>query len=152
MADNVRQQITENIITTLKQCDDPRPVLVTSEPFEVAELAITQFPAILVTAVREERETITMGAPGVGRRQGTVFFNLRGFVRGTELDKKRNDLIEAIEEALDSNRYRSLQIGANTNGVIDSQITVIETIERQPPLAEILIEYQVRYSYLRTST
>lgn len=151
MAQNLRQLITENIITTLQDMDDPRPVYVTAEPFVVIELAITQFPAILVTAVREERETLTMGAPGSGRRQGVVFFAIRGFVRGTDLDRKRNDLIERIEEALDSDRYRELQIGTLPRGVYDSQVTTIEIIERQPPLAEFTLEYQVRYSYLRTA-
>ena len=148
MAQNLREQISENIITVLKDMDDPSPVLVTREPFVVQELAITQFPAILVTAVTEERSTITMGIPGAGRRQGTIQFRIQGFVRGTELDLKRNDLIERIEEALDSDRYRSL----TASGVTDSQIILIEVIERQPPLAEISITFEVKYHYLRTAT
>ena len=148
MAQNLRQQISENIIAVLKDMDDPSPVLVTREPFLVQELAITQFPAILVTAVTEERSTITMGVPGAGRRQGTIQFRIQGFVRGTELDLKRNDLIERIEEALDSDRYRSL----TASGVTDSQITLIEVIERQPPLAEISITFEAKYHYLRTAT
>ena len=148
MAQNIRQQISENIIAVLKDMDDPSPVLVTREPFLVQELAITQFPAILVTAVTEERSTITMGVPGAGRRQGTIQFRIQGFVRGTELDLKRNDLIERIEEALDSDRYRSL----TASGVTDSQITLIEVIERQPPLAEISITFEAKYHYLRTAT
>lgn len=152
MADNLRQQITANVVDVIKNIDDPRPVLVTAEPFEVSELAITQFPAVLITATREERETVTMGGVNSGRRSGTIFFSLRGYVRGTELDRRRNDLIEAIEEALDSDRYRQLQIGSTVYGVFDSQITTIEIIERLPPLAEITLEYQVRYSYQRTTT
>ena len=128
--------------------EDPTPVLVTREPFLVQELAITQFPAILVTAETETRSTITMGIPGAGRRQGTIEFRIQGFVRGTELDLKRNDLIERIEEALDSDRYRSL----TASGVTDSQITLIEVIERQPPLAEISITFEAKYHYLRTAT
>lgn len=148
MAQNLREQIAGNIITVLKNMEDPTPVLVTREPFQVQELAITQFPALLITAEREERTTITMGTPGTGRRQGSIEFRIQGFVRGTELDRKRNDLIERIEEALDSDRYRTL----SAEGVIDSQITVIEVIERQPPLAEIAMIFQVRYNYLRTAT
>ena len=148
MAQNLREQIAQNMITVLKNMEDPTPVLVTREPFQVQELAITQFPALLITAEREERTTITMGTPGTGRRQGSIEFRIQGFVRGVELDRKRNDLIERIEEALDSDRYRTLQ----ASGVIDSQITVIEVIERQPPLAEIAIIFTVRYNYLRTAT
>lgn len=148
MAQNLRQQITENIIAELKDMRDPQPVLVTAEPFAVQELAITQFPSILVTPTVEERETVTMGQTSVGRRTGTIDFSIRGFVRGVELDKRRNDLIERIEEVLDSDRYRGLL----ASGVIDSQVRRIEIIERLPPLAEFNIEYQVRYNYLRTVT
>lgn len=148
MAQNLRELIADNIVTVLKDCEDPRPVLVTREPFNVIEIAITQFPAILITAVREDRETITMGLPSVGRRLGTIDFEIRGYVRGTELDRKRNDLIEQIEEALDSDRYRARQ----ADGVIDSQVVTIEVIERAPPLAEFVITYRVRYNYLRTAT
>jgi hypothetical protein len=148
MAQNLREQIADNIETVLKDIDDPRPVLVTREPFNVAEIAITQFPAILITPTVEERETISMGLPGIGRRLGTIAYFIRGYVRGVELDRRRNDLIERIEEALDSDRYREL----NASGVIDSQVRRIEIQERQPPLAEFLIEFQVRYNYVRTQT
>jgi hypothetical protein len=67
-------------------------------------------------------------------------------VRGTELDRRRNELIESIEEILDDKRYREV------TGVTDSQVTLIEIIERQPPLAEFVVTFQVRYNYLRTAT
>jgi hypothetical protein len=148
MAQNIRQQISENIITVLKTLSDPRPVLVTSEPFNVLEIAITQFPAILITPQLEERSTITMGTLGAGRRMGTLDYQIRAYVRGNELDRKRNDLLEAIEEALDSDRYR----GLSQEGVLDSQIVSIEINDRLPPLAEFTITFRVRYNYLRTIT
>jgi hypothetical protein len=148
MAQNIRQQVAENIVEVLKNMRDPQPVMVTTEPFNVTELAITQFPAILITPTVEERETVTMGSAGVGRRMGTIDYSLRGFVRGNELDRKRNDLIERIEEALESDRYRDLY----SQGVIDSQIITVEVIERQPPLAEINLIFRVRYNYSRAST
>ena len=148
MAQNIRQQISENIITVLKTLSDPRPVLVTSEPFNVLEIAITQFPAILITPQLEERSTITMGILGAGRRMGTLDYQVRAYVRGNELDRKRNDLIEAIEEALESDRYR----GLSQDGVLDSQIVSIEINDRLPPLAEFTITFRVRYNYLRAAT
>lgn len=148
MAQNLREQIADNIVTVLKDIDDPRPVLVTREPFNVTEIAITQFPAILITPTNEERETITMGIVGQGRRLGTLDFTIRGYVRGVELDRKRNDLIERIEESLDSDRYRDLI----SQGVIDSQVVTIDIIERLPPLAEFAITYRVRYNYVRSQT
>lgn len=145
MAQNLRQQVSENIVLVLRTITDPQLVLVTREPFNVLELAITQFPAVLITPTLENRETVTMGAPGSGRRMGTIEYTIRGYVRGNDLDKKRSDLVEAIEEALDSDRYRDLK----SLGVIDSQITNIEIVDRMPPLAEFTIVFQVRYNYLR---
>jgi hypothetical protein len=89
-----------------------------------------------------------MGAPGAGRRLGQIDFEIRGYVRGVELDRKRNDLIERIEEELDSDRYRDLKV----QGVLDSQIVIIELETRQPPLAEFVITFRVRYNYLRSTT
>jgi len=148
MAQNLREQIAQEVVRVLKNMEDPQPVLVQREPFEPEKLAITQFPALLIQFLNEERETITMGAPGVGRRMGTLDYNIRGFLRGVELDRKRNDLIERIEEALDTDRY----LGLKDSGVIDSQMVNIEVINRLAPLAEIAITFRVRYNYLRTAT
>jgi len=140
---NLREHIVTHVIDALKEMDDPRPVLVTREPFEVAELAITQFPAVLVSFATEERELATMGANGI--KQGTITFNIRGFVRGKELDRLRNELINQIETTLESERYRQLY----SSGVKDSIIRTIEVIDRAPPLAEILITLEVGYFYNR---
>ena len=148
MSNSLRQQIANEIISKIQNIEDPRPVLVTKEPFEVAEIAITQFPAALVTMRQEDRTTVTLGAPGTGRRTGTIRFDIRAYVRGTDLDQRRNTLLEAMEEAIETDRYLSLR----TEGVMDSQIIRIEIVDRQPPLAEMLIELEVRYNYVRGTT
>jgi len=148
MSNNLRQQIAEYIVARIQEIEDPKPAFVTREPFEIAEIAITQFPAVLVTLRQEDRETITMGAPNVGRRMGTIRFDIRAYVRGTDLDQRRNTLLEAMEEAIEADRY----LGLLNNGVIDSQIIKIEIVDRMPPLAEMLIELEVRYNYLRAAT
>lgn len=142
---SLREQIADAIIQILNTNLSPRLSLVTREPFEPDKIAITQFPAVLVQMDSEERETITMGLPNLGRRMGTITFVIRGYVRGTELDKQRNELITGIEEILDADRYLTL----GEAGVTDSQIRVIEVIPRLPPLAEIRLELQVKYNYVR---
>lgn len=142
---SIRELTAINIVDSLKEIDDPRPVLVTRDPFDVEKLAITQFPALLVQQTQESRETVSMGMGAVGRRSGTMTFEIRGFVRGTELDTKRNALIEAIENALDADRYRGLQ----ADGVIDTQLVNIEIIPRMQPLAEFVATVEVRYNYVR---
>lgn len=145
---SLRENIAKEIVRQLHTIDDPGVRLVTREPFEVADLPITQFPAILVISTNEARETVSMGAPAVGRRMGTITYQIRGFVRGTELDTRRNDLIEAIEEKLEEDRY----LGLYDQGVIDTQVTNIEIVPRLAPLAEILINLDVRYNYVRGTT
>lgn len=142
---SIRNNLADNIVEVLKDIRDPRPVLVTREPFDVEKLAITQFPAILIQTGVEERDTETMHTGGM--RRGTITYTVRGFVRGTELDQKRNDLIEAIEEKLDENRYRE----QGTNVVQNSMITNIEVIERLAPLAEFSISYEITYYFVRGS-
>jgi len=142
---SLREQISKYIVTALQEIEEPRPNLVTRDPFEVDKLAITQFPAFLLNFYIENRETVTMGANSVGRRIGTIEYDIRGFVRGTELDRLRNELIEAVEQQLDSDRY----LGLRDLGVIDSQITEIEVIPRLQPLAELRIRFVVRYNYER---
>ena len=143
---SLREDITLALVDALWKIEQPKPILVTRDPFEPEKLAITQFPAILVQMLEEERQTITMGAKGVGRRQGVVRYNIRGFIRGVELDKQRNDLIEAIEQALDQDR----NLGLYAQGVGDSQITLIQVVNRLAPLAEISVTFEVSYKYLRT--
>lgn len=147
MSNSLRQQIADYLITAIQEIEEPRIALVTKEPFEVSEIAITKFPAVLVTMREETRETVTLGAPSVGRRTGNIRFEIRAYVRGTELDQKRNELLEALEEQLEQDRYFDLR----SQGVLDSQITNIEIIDRMPPLAELLIRLEVRYNYLRGS-
>lgn len=145
MSNSIRQQIVNELIRVLKEIEDPRPVLVTSEPFDVEKLAITQFPSVLVKFTNEDRQTVTLGAPGASRRTGTITCELRAFVRGTDLDQKRNTILEAIEEQIDRDRYLDLK----ASGVMDCQIRTIEVIDRLQPLAELRIVVEVRYNYLR---
>ena len=145
---SLREDISKYLVLALKEIEDPRINLVSRDPFEVDKLAISQFPALLVTFAIETRETVTMGASSVGRRTGALEYDIRGFVRGTELDTLRNILIEAVEEQLERDRY----LGLRDSGVLDSQVTEIEVIPRLQPLAEVRIRLVVRYNYLRGNT
>lgn len=142
MSNNTRELIAQDLVNTIQDIRTPRPVLVTRNPFNVEELAITQFPAVLITTGSEERESVTMAA---GVRQSNINYIIRGFVRGVELDTKRNELIEAIEEALDADRYRDLGVSK----VLNSAVTGIDVVERQSPLAEVSITFSVDYIFSR---
>jgi hypothetical protein len=142
MSNNTRELLAVEIKNTIEEIETPRPVLVTRDPFNVEELAITQFPAVLITTGTEDRATVSMGS---GLRESTINYNIRGFVRGTDLDTRRNDLIEAIEESLDVDRYRNLGVSR----VLNSQVSSIEVVERQAPLAEFNLVFEVTYVFTR---
>ena len=84
---STRETVIENIVSLLKDMDDPKPILVSREPFDVEKLAITQFPAILVQSGDEIRFDSAMKS-----REGQINYVIRSFVRGVELDKKKNEI------------------------------------------------------------
>ena len=142
---------TKNIIEVLKDMTPPRPVFVSREPFDVDKLAMTQFPALLVTTGNETRDDYAMG----GLRRGTIEVQIRGFVRGDgrqgfvqSVDEKRNNLIERIEEALNTDRSRELVIARAST----THVTSIEIINRTPPLGEFVMIAQVQYSFTKGAT
>ena len=146
-----RESAVKNIVEILTDMADPRPVFVTREPFDVDKLAMTQFPAILVTAGNEQREDHAMG----GARRGIIEVNIRGFVRSDgrtgfvqSVDEKRNDLIERIEEALNANRDRDL----NAAQAATTRVSTIEVVDRTPPLGEFLLIAEVQYSFTKGAT
>jgi hypothetical protein len=128
---SIREDIANNIVDVLKDMSDPKPILVTREYFEVEKLAITQFPAIYIQTLNETRTDVTMKT---NRRQGILTLLLRVFVRGVELDRLRNDIIERIEETIDTDRRRDT---ANTTMI--SQVRAIRVIPRLAPLGELEI-------------
>jgi len=143
-----REDIIKNIIEVLEDMTPPRPVFVSREPFDVNKLAITQFPALLVTSGNEIREDAAMG----GYRRGTLQVSIRGFVRSDgrkgfvqSVDEKRNDLIERIEETLNTTRNREL--GATRAAT--THVTSIDVIDRTPPLGEFLLTAEVQYSFTK---
>jgi hypothetical protein len=142
----IREQIAQDIVRVLTEMEilEHAPY-VTREPFDPQRLAITQFPAILIQTMNEKKMTETSGAPGVGVRSGTIQYLLRCFVRGTELDRRMNEIATSIEQQLDQDRYRGLP------GIVrDSQVKEIILVPRMPPLAQINLTYDVDYYFPRT--
>lgn len=136
---NIREQIAKDIVDVLKDANDPKPILVTREPFEVEKLAITQFPAILVQTGPETRLDESMSL-----RTGTIEFTIRCYVRGVELDTQKNNIIERVEEQLEINRRRNIG-----NASIRTQVITVTPIDRLQPLGEVNLTIEVQYSYSR---
>tara|TARA_Y100001938_G_C8082266_1_gene429879 strand:+ start:775 stop:1227 length:453 start_codon:yes stop_codon:yes gene_type:complete len=144
---SIRENIAQNVQDVLSDMAPPRPVFVTREPFDVQKLAITQFPAILITTGNETRAEHTMG----GNRRAVLEMSIQGFVRsdGREgfvqsVDTQRNNLVERIEETLNSDRTREL----SDSTAVMTRVTAIEVNqERQPPLGEFTVTCEVHYTF-----
>jgi hypothetical protein len=144
---NVREQIAEDIVTDLQGITTPGVVLVSRNPINTTDLSIAQYPAIMVRTTEEAREDATTNA----LRFGTIDYNIIGFVRAdssattvnNSIDTQRNDLIEAISEALEQDRTRNSKA---LNSFV-TQVTVDDGTVY--PLGRVDITFRVLYKYTR---
>ena len=137
-----RENIAINIKNQLENMTDPAPGLVSRIFFDPSKIAITQFPAVLITTADETREDFTMG-----ESQGTIRYNLRCYVRGTQIDTLRNEIVERIEETLEVSRNRDLTLAATNIHNVTTQVAGIEVVERELPLGEVVVQVDVTYRY-----
>jgi len=126
----------------LDNMTDPSPNLVSREKFDIQKLAITQFPAILVVTANEEREDLSTDT-----RVGLITYELRCYVRGSQIDTQINELVERIEETIEVSRNRDLTLAATNIHNVSSQVVSIEKIDRELPLGEAICNVNVRYTY-----
>lgn len=141
---SARENIVKDIVQQLKNMSPPTPGLVDRKFFDFEKLAITQYPAILVITGNETRSDISMT-----EKQAILNVVLRCYVRGTELDTLRNNLIENLEQTLEANRNRN-QLYENTglHNVV-TRVTNIEVIDRTPPIGEFTMSVEITYIYRR---
>ena len=143
---SLREDIAANIITVLDAVTSPIELKkITREPFKPEELADPQFPAIYISTGDEVREDFALGDTAAGKRSGTIDYILVGYVKGTEtnLDTKRNQLIEVIEETLDADRTR------NGNALETKIIEVSSDEGTLYPLGGVRIVVRVFYAFVR---
>lgn len=143
---SIRESVASNLVTTLEAATTPITLAyVTREPFDFTELSNAQFPAVLVQTTRETREDVTIGDDAI-TRSGTISYELIGYVKSTTIDTARNNLIETIEEALDTDRTRN-------GNVLDTQIVTIETDEGAiAPIGGVIVTVEVMYNFTRGNT
>jgi len=141
---SARENIAKNIIDQLENMTDPAVGKVSRVFFDVQKLAITQFPAILVVTTNESREDIS-----TDEREAVIEYQLRCYVRGTEIDTLRNNLVENIEETMEVSRNRDITVSATNIHNVTTQITNVEVIERELPLGEVVVTVQVTYRYAK---
>ena len=143
---SLREDIAGNIITVLDAVTTPIEFKkITREPFKVEELADPQFPALYITTSDETREDFALGDYTAGKRAGTLDFVIVGYVKGSEtnIDAKRNELIEVVEETLDNDR---------TRGGFAKETKLIEVNSDEGtlyPLGAVRIVIRVFYEFVR---
>jgi len=146
---NVRENIAQDIVKDLQGILVPRVVLVSRNPININDMAITQFPAIVVRTADEERTDATMQANPL--RFGLVNYQIECYVRSNSsattvnnnIDTQRNEIIEAVSEALEEDRTRNSQA---MNSFV-SAVSLNEDILY--PLARVDITFTVQYKYTR---
>jgi hypothetical protein len=143
---SLRESIASNIVTTLQAMSSPVSAsYVTREPFDFQKLSNAQFPAILVQTASESREDATIGGAGI-KRFGTIDYQIVGYVKAATIDTARNNLIEAVEEALDTDRTRG-------GYAKDTQVISVETDEGSiDPIGGIIVTVRVLYDFTRGTT
>ena len=135
-----REDIASHIVTQIGTITQVKTV--TREPKDLAQLAVTSFPHVLVETANETRETISIGDSP--RREGTIDFLINVVVHGDNRDTDRNDIMERIEEKLD--------LDTTMGGrAADSGVTeiIIREIGETAPFGQSAIVYTVKYFYRR---
>ena len=121
---SVRENIASNLLSTISGITSPITIRkATRQPFILDELSAQQYPAVIVQTSEENRDDSELGT-GAKTRHGTIDFVVLGFVKGAEdnIDTKRNQLITAIETALESDITRS-------GNALDTEVIQVETDE-----------------------
>ena len=139
---SARENITKNIVDQLENMTDPSVAHVSRDKFDVQKLAITQFPAILMVTGNEVRSDISMGL-----RESTLQYEMRCYVRGTQIDSLRNEVIEGISETLEKSRDRDITLAQANIHNVKTTISNIEVIDRELPLGEVIVTVNVIYTY-----
>ena len=118
---SIREDIASHITTTITNISSPAVRKVTSQPFNLEELAQSQYPAVLVQTQEETKEDSELGS-GAKTRINNLEFLITGYVKGSEdnIDTARNNLASAIETALETDITRN-------NKALDTEVISLET-------------------------
>ena len=139
---SVRENIAVNLLSVISSISSPTIKKATRQPFILDELSEQQYPAVIVQTSEENRDDSELGS-GAKTRHGTIDFVILGFVKGADIniDTKRNELITAIETALETDITR------NSNA-LDTEVVQVETDEGSLfPVGGIRMTIRCMYEY-----
>jgi hypothetical protein len=140
---SVRENIASNLLSTISGISSPITIKkATRQPVPIDELSEQQYPAVIVQTSEETRDDSELGS-GARTRHGTIDFIISGFVKGAEsnIDTLRNQLITAIETAVESDITRS-------SNALDTMVVSCETDEGSLfPVGGIRMTIRCMYEY-----
>jgi hypothetical protein len=140
---SVRENIASNLLTVIGNISSPITIKkATRQPFPIDELSEQQYPAVIVQTSEETRDDSELGN-GARTRHGTIDFIISGFVKGAEtnIDTKRNELITAIETAIETDITRN-------GNALDTMVVSCETDEGSLfPVGGIRMTIRCMYEY-----
>jgi len=139
---SVRENIASNLLSVISAISSPDIIKATRQPFLLDELSDKQYPAVIVQTSEENRDDSELGN-GAKTRHGTIDFVILGFVKGAEanIDTKRNELITAIETAIETDITRN-------GNALDSEVIQVETDEGSLfPVGGIRMTIRCMYEY-----
>lgn len=139
-----RELIAQNLADTLKNQQVVRLGTITRDPgIEVADLAATAFPAVLILAGNEERESITQGGPVATRECLLEVLITVWTSSNNRVDTQLNSLIESIEELI--------EVDPTRGGVaLDTQLRNITIAGAESaPRQRVELTFQIQYLYTK---
>jgi len=139
---SVRENIAVNLLSVISSISSPTIKKATRQPFILDELSEQQYPAVIVQTSEENRDDSELGS-GAKTRHGTIDFLILGFVKGSDIniDTKRNELITAIETAIETDITRD-------GNALDSEVIQVETDEGSLfPVGGIRMTIRCMYEY-----
>jgi hypothetical protein len=140
---SVRENIASNLLSVISAISSPITIKkATRQPFPIDELSEQQYPAVIIQTSEETRDDSELGS-GARTRHGTIDFIISGFVKGAEvnIDTKRNELITAIETAVESDITRN-------GNALDTMVISCETDEGSLfPVGGIRMTVRCMYEY-----
>ena len=139
---SVRENIASNLLTVISAISSPAIKKATRQPFPIDELSEQQYPAVIIQTSEETRDDSELGS-GARTRHGTIDFVVSGYVKGAEtnIDTKRNELITAIETAVETDITRN-------GNALDTMVVACETDEGSLfPVGAIQMTLRCMYEY-----
>tara|TARA_B100001123_G_C14975767_1_gene893533 strand:+ start:372 stop:818 length:447 start_codon:yes stop_codon:yes gene_type:complete len=144
---SVREDIAKDIVTDLQGITNPNVVLVSRNPINLNDIAITQYPCIFVRTTTEAREDASMA----GAKFGEIEYTITCYVRASSsettvnntIDTARNVIIEAVEEKLAEDLTRNAK-------ALNSYVSAVTVDDGTLyPIGRVDITFTVQYKYTR---